>query len=565
MSPRFLLPLGIALLGYTALVPAAASAQTSCAGLASLNLPEVTKIASQSVPAGTFAPPDGSAPVTGLPTFCRVSITVLPSINIEVWLPDSASWNRRYEGEGGGGYAGSISWSALGTALTLGFATASTDTGHSNSNPAQTGGTFALTPDDVLNVKLINDFASRSLHELALKAKQVILAYYGVPPEYSYWLGCSTGGRQGLIEAQRYPADYDGIVAGAPAINWDRFIPAELWPEVAMNLEVGAPIAASKLNAATNAAIASCDAIDGVTDGVIDNPQRCTFDPVVLQCDSAGAPTDGTCLTPQEVSAVRKIWDGPRVTDLSGNPTGRRLWYGLERGASLTSLAGSTPFSISVQHFQYWIQQNPNFDWHTLTYASYVSNFIASELKFHDVIGSDNPDLSQFRSRGGKLIIYHGWADQLIFPLGTVNYFERVQNTLGGNVNDFARLFMAPGVGHCGGGPGPNAFVRGAAPVPADPTHDLSLAMINWVENGLAPASVIATKYVGDNPANGVLRTRPLCVFPAEARWTGNGSTDNAANFACVTPGDVPAIYNTDPVLPDYGDQSGSAQALSHP
>ena len=286
-----------ALIAGTALFTAPAAAD-SCTDLSNLVLPEVTSITAISVAANTFSPPP---PFPGLPpgppvpvAFCRVQITVQPQINMEVWLPPPDKWNHRFQAEGGGGYAGVISFSALamavtGDAVTGQFATASTDTGHpaagtangqGGANGAQGGGGFALNPaNDTLNEGLIVDFASRSEHEMTLKAKAVIKAYYGDPQKFSYWNGCSTGGRQGWMEAQRFPEDYDGILAGAPAFNWDRFIPAELWPEVVMNLNVEGPISQTKLNAVTAAAIKACDGLDGVVDGVISDPRKCHFDP----------------------------------------------------------------------------------------------------------------------------------------------------------------------------------------------------------------------------------------------------------------------------------------------
>jgi hypothetical protein len=323
-----------ALLACASLVPVAVFAAMSCESLTSLNLGDATVTSAQEVTSGTFTPPGSTNPITGLPVFCRVAITVPQAIHIEVWLPKS-TWNSRYRGEGGGGYAGSISYGGLATAVKLGYATASTDTGHVSS----AGGSFALNADGTLNRQLIEDFASRSLHQMVKKAKAVINAYYGAAPKYSYWNGCSTGGRQGLMAIQRFPEEYDGLLIGAPAINWDRFIPSELWPQIVMNQELGAPIAPSKLSALVTAAINACDAADGVTDGVINDPRKCDYDPAASICKAGGDVTK--CLTPQEANAARKIWDGP--TDAKG----RRLWFGLERGASLAGLAGTNPRSGS--------------------------------------------------------------------------------------------------------------------------------------------------------------------------------------------------------------------------
>jgi hypothetical protein len=522
-------------------------------------------VTAASMPANSFTPPPafpGLPPGPAVPVaFCRVQITVNPQINIEVWLPAPANWNHRFQAEGGGGYAGVISYSALAAALTGDnvsgqFATASTDTGHpaagtangqGGANGAQGGGGFALnsTAFNTLNDGLIEDFASRSLHEMTLKAKAVIAAYYGESPWYSYWVGCSTGGRQGWMEAQRYPEDYDGILAGAPAFNWDRFIPAELWPELSMYLAVGGPISQKKLNAVSAVAVAACDGIDGVVDGVIGDPRQCRFDPHVLQCDSPGAPTDGTCLTKAEADSVQEIWRGPR--DLHG----AFLWYGLEPGASFAGLANSTtstppaasPFPITLDHWRLWLQQNPNFNWQTLDVASFAAGFRQSQTKFHDVIGTDDPDLFDFRLRGGKMITYHGWTDQLIFPRGSIDYYERVVAAHGGlqAVRQFDRLFMVPGMNHCAGGAGAVNFGQsGVAPVSVDPQHSAVVALQHWVEQGVAPDTLIATTdpqpvHGTENPTNPSTFTRVLCPYPQVARFKGFGDPNSAASYVCVT------------------------------
>jgi pimeloyl-ACP methyl ester carboxylesterase len=487
-----------------------ASAAGVCADLMTLSLPGTTITAAQEITAGEYTPPAagplGGGRLSNLPGFCRVALTVSPAIRIEVWLPKD-TWNGRYRGEGGGGYAGSISYPGLAEGIRRGYATASTDTGH----PASAGGSFALNADGSLNRQLIGDFAERSLRELAVKAKAVINAYYGKAPTYSYWNGCSTGGRQGLMAAQRFPEEYDGLVIGAPAINWDRFIPSELWPQIVINKTVGAPISADKLMLATKAAVAACDAKDGVTDGIINDPRKCTFDPGVLACKAGDESPN--CLSPKEASAIRKIWDGPTTA------SDKRLWFGLERGTGLGALAGGNVFPIAVTHFQHWIHQNPSFDWRTLSEADFEAELKTSQQKFHEVIGTDDPNLAAFRKRRGKMIIWHGEADPLIFPRGTLNYFDRVQSKNGGadEVSKFARLFMAPGVGHCAGGDGPN------------PTG-LFEALVEWVEKGAAPDTIQASRRKPD----GTTMTRPLCAYPKTAKWTGSGSTDDAANFVCV-------------------------------
>jgi hypothetical protein len=555
------------LLGAVTAVPGAALAAT-CESLASLTLPEVTSITAKSFPGGTFQPPDPAgfvptparphafAPITGLPAFCEVSIVVAPAINIEVWLPLQSAWNTRFRGVGGGGYAGTISWSALATAVVGGYATASTDTGHSAFAPNNGlgGGGFALNQTTgTLNSGLIKDFAERSELELARKGKAVTASLYGTGPRFSYWTGCSTGGRQGWIMAQRHPEQYDGLLTGAPAFNWDRFIPAELWGEVVMKDEVGAPIAPAKLTAVTNAAVAACAGNTGdgtlATDAFLADPRLCPYNPAQMSCSAQ--PSNPNCLTSQEVSAVSKIWDGPR------NAKGMRLWFGLDRGATLSpfGLDGPTPFTIATDHFAYWLHQSASFDWHTVTESSFVTDFLNSESKFEDVIGTDSTDLEDFIEHKAKNITYHGAADQLIFSRGTTNYFERLHKRYGAhNVDKFARLFMVPGMGHCAGGPGPNSFGN-AAPVPADSQHDVFLALINWVEFGIAPDQVIATKYVNDTPASGISFTRPLCVFPRLARYKGVGNPADAANWVCANGVTNDLIEAADAVLPDRGDR----------
>jgi hypothetical protein len=476
------------------------SAPLPCDALDDLSLPEVTAITAQLVTSGSS---DGQS---NLPAFCRVALTVAPQVNIAVWLPTQATYEGRFQAVGGGGYAGTISFGAMAGALRNGYATASTDTGHSAFT--QPGGSFALNPDGTLNWQLIEDFASRSLIELTKKAKTLIAAFYGQDAEYSYWNGCSTGGRQGLMLAQRFPEGYDGILSAAPAINWDRFIPAELWPQIVMRQELGGPIAQCKLGVASQAAVAACDGLDGVVDGVVDEPRRCDFDPSSL----VGETTPCGEFTEADARVIRMIWEGPRGTD------GSFLWYGLAKGAPLNFLAGTFPFPIATDHFRYWIEQNPAFNWQTLDYAGFEQGFRESQELFNDVIGTDDPDLSAFREAGGKVLIWHGWSDQLIFPEGTIDYYERVIKTFHSTkqVQRFARLFMAPGVFHCGGGTGPQVF-------------DSFGALVRWVENGEAPDRIIASRV-----ENGVVvRTRPLCAYPYVARYDRKGDPNSAESFKC--------------------------------
>jgi hypothetical protein len=320
------------------------------------------------------------------------------------------------------------------------------------------------------------------------------------------------------MEAQRYPQDYNGIVSGAPAINWNRFHVQHLWGPVVMNA-AGTPVAPCKLAAATAAAIAACDGIDGVKDGVIEDPKRCTYDPKPLIGTPAG---DCGAFSEAEVNVIRKLWEGPRRED------GSFLWYGLPRGADLSALWSSrgaplrpAPFVISMDWFRYFLTQDPKFDGNTVTPAAYERLWDQSVEQYGIVFGTDDPDLTAFRDRGGKAIVWHGWADQLISAEGTVDYYQRVQRQMGGveKTSPFVRLFMAPGVAHCGGGAGPAPFGQ------LD-------ALLAWVEDGRAPQTLPAARR---DQTRAVTRSRPLCPYPLVAKYKGRGSTDDAASFECST------------------------------
>jgi pimeloyl-ACP methyl ester carboxylesterase len=479
--------------------PAPEAEPTPCADVATLDLPGVTRVSAELVTGGT------AAEMTGLPVFCRIVLTIEPQVGVEVWLP-TGTYNRRFQAVGGGGYAGVISYPAMAKALRAGYATASTDTGHTSTAPQPTrDGSFALGPDGKLNDQVIEDFAARSLIETTRTAKSLVQTFYGQAPEHSYWNGCSTGGRQGVMFAQRYPDEYDGILAGAPAINWDRFIPAELWPQVVMQRELGGPIPECKLAAATDAAVAHCDGTDGVADGVIDDPRRCDFDVSSL----VGQVTPCGEFTAADARVVQAIWSGPADS-----------WFGLSKGAPLNSLAGATPFPITENYQRFWVEQNPQWDWHTLDYAGFEQNFRDSQTLFHDVIGTDDPDLSPFRQSGGRLVLWHGWNDELIFPQGTIDYYERVQEAVGATqVSEFARLYMAPGVEHCDSGPGPDTF-------------DMFGDLVRWVEEGTVPDRITASKLEDGQ----VVRTRPLCPYPTTAVYDGTGDPNSEASFACARP-----------------------------
>lgn len=392
------------------------------------------------------------------------------------------------------------------------------------------------------NVELQRDFATRSLHLMAVVGKQLVQHYYGREPEYAYWNGCSTGGRQGLRMAQDHPEDYDGILAGAPAIHWDRFQAAMLWPQVAALRENGGPVSggergsmSAKYRLATERAVAACDADDGVSDGIIDDPRACHYmaadDASITRASCTAA--DGSCLTPGEAATIDAMWEGaiacrngsdcdaPAVASRRLDRRGdKRLWYGIPRGADLGSLGGAAPFPVVSEQSRYWVYFDPEWDWRSVTPDNFVEYFRDNVEQVGPMMASDDPDLRDLRRRGSKLIMWHGWNDPLIVAEGSVDYYQRVVDRTGNlrRTQEFARLFMAPGVGHCAGGPGPQ---------PQNPFN----ALVDWVERGIAPDTLPASRTV-----EGTTQTRPLCPYPAVARWNGEGSVDDAASYSCVVP-----------------------------
>jgi feruloyl esterase len=488
-----------------AIVPGAD--RRSCESLKDLSLKDTTITVAQEVSAGEFAVPGSSnnAPFRSLPSFCRVAATLKPTgdsdIKVEIWMP-TAGWNNKLQAVGNGGWSGAINYGSMARALANGYATSSTDTGHSGGR-----GMFALGHPE----KLI-DFGYRSEHELAVKSKAIIQAFYGSPARYSYWNGCSSGGKQGLMEAQRYPADFDGIVAGAPANYWTHLMASLIWIGQATLKDPAAYIPKEKYAVIHKAALDACDPADGLMDGMIENPVRCRFDPQVLECKGADAPT---CLTTRQVEAARKIYAA-----LKNPRTKEEIYPGLEPGSELgwePPAGGPGPFSIPDDHFKYVVFKNPDWDFRTLNFDEHVA--LADKLD-NGVLNATNPDLKAFASRGGKLIIYHGWNDNLIAPRNAINYYSSVMKITGSAATSKSvRLFMVPGMGHCGGGDGLN-------------TVDMMEPLEQWVEKGTAPDQVIGSRRV----AGKIERTRPLCAYPNVAQYKGSGSIDEAANFTCAAP-----------------------------
>lgn len=472
----------------------------SCESLAMVALPHTTIVSAAVDPAN--------------PGICRVTATTThppAGDKVTIWIAiPTSNWNGRFLGTGGGGFLGGMP-AGVNQPVALGYASGATDTGHEGGR-----GTFALDANGHLNWQAIRDNAHVGIHEMTVTGKALAEAMYGAAPRYSYFYGCSTGGRQGLMEAQRYPADYNGIVAGAPAINWPKLMMQSIWGTLAMEV-AGDAVPACKLAAATKAAVEACDGLDGVKDGVIGDPDRCHFDPKGLVGTSAG---ECGAFTEADAEVIRKIWDGPRRED------GSFLWYGQTRGADIRALAATrgTPlkpvvFAFTTDWLKYFITENPQYDLSGITPDAFQRFWDQSLEEYGIVIGTDNPDLTAFRDRGGKALIWHGEADQLITPEGTINYYKRVQQQMGGakETSQFARLFLAPGVAHCAGGAGPNPYGQ---------LDELR----SWVEDGKAPETLTAARR---DQSGAITSSRPLCQYPLVAKYKGSGSTDDAANFVC--------------------------------
>lgn len=520
-------------------VPSAQAAGQTCEQLAQLALPNTKVTSAQTVTAGAFAPPPSLAPwLAGdpdfykrLPAFCRVTAAVKPNadsdIKIEVWLP-SSGWNGKFRGQGNGGFAGEIDYRMLGLAVLQGYASAATDTGHAAEG---TNATWALGhPEKII------DFAYRAIHEMTVVGKATTKAFYGDPPQHSYFASCSNGGRQALMEAQRYPEDYDGILAGAPANYWTHLLGAALWNAQSTTLDPASYIPASKIPTIAKAVNETCDTKDGVADGVLNDPRQCHFDPAALLCKAADS---DSCLTQPQVTALKKLYQGPR------DAKGQQIFPGYEPGGEQGGggwalwITGPAPgkgllFAFGNGFFSDMVYDKPDWDYKQ---ANLDESVAAADKKFAGVLNATETNMKPFESRGGKLIIYHGWNDSGISPLNTINYYESVESKMGKQDTDsFLRLYMVPGMQHCGGGPGPDVFGQMGFSSPNDPQHNMYLALEQWVEKGAAPSTVIATKEAASGSVGGVKVTRPLCAYPQVAKYKGSGDTNDAANFACGAP-----------------------------
>ncbi len=475
----------------------------SCEGIASLSLKNAS-ITATAVPAGPAPNARGNA--ANLPAFCRVAATLRPSsdseIKMEIWLP-SSNWNGKLEVNGNGGWSGSISTATLSTGLLRGYVTAMSDLGHEGSSAS-----FAFDSQGNAHPEKLIDFGYRAAHEVTVASKAIVTAFYGNAANRSYWVGCSAGGRSAFMEAQRYPDDFDGIVAGAPGVNWTGRAIQSAWVAQAAHKDAASYIPPSKYGMIHEAALQSCDAADGLKDGVIENPLRCRFDPKELLC--AGA--DGaSCLTAPQVEAARAMY-APVI-----NPRTKQLLSpGFERGSELgwATMAGPQMFGIGADMFKFVIFQNPAWDYRTFDFDR---DAVRTATLSEKILNAMDPNLKAFTSHG-KIIQYHGWADPQIAPANSVNYYQSVLDAMGGEskVADSYRLFMVPGMAHCNGGDGVSSF-------------DMVTALEQWVEAGKAPDQIPASRVRNGQKD----RTRPLCPYPQLATYKGSGNPDDAANFVC--------------------------------
>jgi len=526
-------------LSCTALAQSPLPPSHSCEKLSQLSPSKAKVISAQAVEEGAFTPPASITPwLIGSPElykslggFCRVVVDAAPtadsSIKIEVWMP-TEGWNGRFQGQGNGGFAGEIDYHRLGLALQQKYATAATDTGHA------AGGTDASWA--LGHREKVVDFGYRAIHEMTQIAKTLIKAFYGNAPTYSYFGNCSNGGRQALMEAQRFPADYDGILAGAPANFWTHLLTKALADAQTTTLDPASYIPAGKLPALARAVNAACDAQDGVTDGVLNDPRQCKFDPASFLCKAADS---NECLTAPQITALKKLYEGPR------DPKGALIFPGYLPGAEQgpggwgTWITGQEPgksllFAFGTGYFSNMVYEKADWNYKETTIAEGLK---AAEAKTAKLLNATDPNLAAFKARGGKLILYHGWNDAAISALNTINYYENVVSKMGQAETDaFSRLYMVPGLQHCGGGPGANWFGQ-LGQSTADAHHNMEMALEQWVEKGAAPSVIVATKYVEDNPEKGVNFTRPLCPYPQVAKFKGSGDPNDAANFVCATEG----------------------------
>ena len=462
---------------------------------------------------------------------CRIHGLVRPTedsqINLELWLPAAGSWNGKYQGVGNGGFIGAMMYEAMERALRAGYAVSSTDTGHSS--------TLADSSWARGHPEKIVDYGWRGIHATAVASKAIITAYYGTSAQRSYFIGCSKGGGSAIMEAQRFPTDYNGIIAGAPGWNHSGLFAATVWDEQTLTTNPKSWVAPAQLAVLHQAVLAACRG----TNGVLDDPASCQFDAARLQCK--GAPTSN-CLTEQQVATVRKIYSGPLDANgrvlYAGLPRGSEIaWSRLMMGSETDPGVGTLLYNHATGYLHSFLTRGVEMDLHTVSASDAMS--VARE-QVGAALDATDPDLSAFKAAGGKLIHYHGWTDGAVPPGGSIQYYDSVLAKMGGvaGVQSFYRLFMAPGMDHCAGGEGPNA-VGGPSNLPApshDPKYDIVTALEQWVEQGRTPDSIVATRYRDNDPTKEIVAQRPWCPYPQVARYTGRGATPQASLYVCAAP-----------------------------
>ncbi len=528
---------------FTLLLSAAtAYAQDACESLSAARIPNATISLAQTVAAGTFngpPPPKSGGELAllykSLPEFCRVVVEAKPAsdsdIGIELWMPVSG-WNGKLLGIGGGGFAGQIDTVQLATSLKAGYAATATDAGHTGSSPMDASWAMGH-PEKVI------DYGYRGIHEMTRVAKTVIAAYYSKPPAHSIFAGCSNGGREALSEAQRYPEDYDGILAGAPVIDFTALLATFAHDTQLLTMDSASFIPPAKISTIAAAVNAACDAIDGVRDGILNDPRQCHFDPATIQCEREDS---DRCLTAAQVTALKKLYAGRldsrrRVVspgylpgaeeDQGGGPGGWEAW-----------ITGPAPGRSIIASFANGFFSNFVFgksDWNYTKFKLDADVEVANEATA-GVLNATNPGLERFKGHGGKLVLYHGWNDPAITPLSTIGYYESVVRKLGQrNVDSFVRLYMVPGMQHCSGGSGPDSFGAFYDLKFDDPRHSVYASLEKWVEKGTPPSTIIASKFEGQDETHAKM-TRPLCPYPLAAKYKGKGDSNDAANFECERP-----------------------------
>ena len=482
-----------------------------CASLVSLTGYEFSILSATVMPGSADAP-----------EYCRVSGLIQPEVRFEVNLP--TSWNGRLYMFGNGGYAGEAldapaRLTTARRALARGFAAVQTNTGHDAA--AEPLGSFAQSPQKFA------DYASRAVHVTVVTAKRVLQAYYNAPPRHAYWDGCSTGGRQGLIEAQRFPDDFDGVLAGAPVLDFSGTMIS--YSAIQRSL-AAASLPPAKLRLLSDAVYAKCDAADGLKDGVIDDPRACGFSPAADLPRCSGDADAADCFTSSQARALESVYAvvrrggsdffpgwpaGAETSAAAGGPSGWLPWFVVPAGAPAGGRPIQANFGETFFRFMAFGAPKPQYDWLTFNLETDLDKIEPARA----LLDATNPDLSRFKARGGKMITYFGWADPALNPLMGVRYYESVMRLGGSSTADFYRLFMVPGMFHCGGGIGTSVF-------------DAFTPLVEWVEKGTAPQTIAAARVVDGK----TVRSRPLCPYPQVAKYKGTGSVDETANFSCAAP-----------------------------